>query len=68
LEEASRTTTTTTTYARLAEPGEFTQRAFRHGKLDVLQVEALADLLSADTSSQQQLALRQLDGSLSATQ
>lgn len=51
---------------RLAEPGEFTQRAFASGKLDLLQVEALADLLSADTSAQRSQALAQLDGDLSA--
>jgi tRNA modification GTPase len=50
---------------RVAEPGEFTQRAWLSGKLDVLQVEALADLLSADTSAQRQQALAQLDGALS---
>jgi tRNA modification GTPase len=50
---------------RLAEPGEFTQRAFGKGKLDLVQVEALADILGADTQSQLQLALNQLDGSLS---
>ena len=52
---------------RLAEPGEFTQRAFAAGKLDLLQVEALADLLGADTSRQRQQALVQLDGTLSQT-
>jgi tRNA modification GTPase len=52
---------------RLAEPGEFTQRAFQNGKLDVLQVEALADLLTADTRLQQLQAVKQLDGSLSLT-
>ena len=51
---------------RMAEPGEFTQRAFGRGKLDLVQVEALADLLGADTSSQLQQALQQLDGQLSA--
>ncbi|CAB9527090.1 tRNA modification GTPase [Seminavis robusta] len=50
---------------RMAEPGEFTQRAFAKGKLDLLQVEALADLLTADTSRQRQQALTQLDGTLS---
>jgi tRNA modification GTPase len=51
---------------RMAEPGEFTQRAFGQGKLDLVQVEALADLLGADTSSQLQQALSQLDGTLSS--
>lgn len=52
--------------ARLAEAGEFTQRAYAGGKLDVLQIEALADLLTADTSRQRTQALKQLDGQLSA--
>jgi tRNA modification GTPase len=51
---------------RLAEPGEFTQRAWLSGKLDVLQIEALADLLTADTDKQRAQALQQLDGKLSA--
>lgn len=50
---------------RMAEPGEFTQRAFGNGKLDLVQVEALADILAADTQSQLQQALSQLDGKLS---
>ena len=37
---------------RMAEPGEFTTRAFTNGKLDLVQVEALADILTADTNSQ----------------
>ena len=51
--------------ARMAEKGEFTQRAFAGGKLDLLEVEALADLLTADTQSQRLQALNQLDGKLS---
>jgi tRNA modification GTPase len=51
--------------SRLAEPGEFTQRAFLAGKMDFLQIEALADLLTADTSTQRSQALKQLDGKLS---
>jgi tRNA modification GTPase len=51
--------------SRLAEPGEFTQRAFLAGKMDFLQIEALADLLTADTSTQRAQALQQLDGKLS---
>jgi tRNA modification GTPase len=50
---------------RMAEPGEFTQRAFASGKLDLVQVEALADVLTADTQSQVQQALQQLDGKVS---
>lgn len=49
---------------RWAERGEFTQRAFENGKLNLLQVEALADLLTSDTQMQRQQALRQLDGNL----
>eukprot|EP00548_Thalassiothrix_antarctica_P016634 CAMPEP_0194197252 /NCGR_PEP_ID=MMETSP0154-20130528/77103_1 /TAXON_ID=1049557 /ORGANISM="Thalassiothrix antarctica, Strain L6-D1" /LENGTH=515 /DNA_ID=CAMNT_0038921907 /DNA_START=116 /DNA_END=1663 /DNA_ORIENTATION=+ len=52
-------------HARLAERGEFTQRAFASGKLNLLEVEALADLLTADTQLQRQQALHQLDGRLS---
>lgn len=48
--------------ARAAEAGEFTRRAFLHGKMDLLEVEAVAQLLSANTSSQARLALNQLDG------
>lgn len=50
---------------RLAERGEFTQRAFAAGKLDLLEVEALADLLVSDTATQRRQALSQLDGTLS---
>eukprot|EP00808_Paulinella_micropora_P018544 g8710.t1 len=49
---------------RLAAAGEFTQRAFLHGKLDLTQVEGLADLLAAETERQRQQAVRQLDGAL----
>ena len=52
--------------ARQAEPGEFTRRAVLHGKLDLLQAEAVADLIDARSSAAQQAALRQLDGGLSA--
>lgn len=41
---------------RVAEPGEFTQRAFRHGKMNLLEVEALGDLLAAETVQQARLA------------
>jgi tRNA modification GTPase len=47
---------------RLAEPGEFTRRAFWNGKLDLLQAEAIADLTAAETEAQRRQALRQLDG------
>ena len=49
---------------RLAEPGEFTRRAFHNGKLDLLQAEAIADLVAAETEAQRRQALRQLDGEL----
>lgn len=57
---SSSSLSTTTISSRLAEPGEFTQRAMLNGKLDLLQVEALADLLAADTQRQRQQALQQL--------
>ena len=51
---------------RLAEPGEFTRRAFLNGKLDLVQAEAVADLAAAETEAQRRQALRQLDGRLGA--
>lgn len=51
---------------RLAEPGEFTRRSLENGKLDLLQVEALGDLLSAETVEQLRQAQRQLSGELGA--
>jgi len=49
---------------RLAEPGEFTRRAFLNSKLDLLQAEAIADLAAAETEAQRRQALRQLGGEL----
>ena len=49
---------------RLAEPGEFTRRAFEHGRLDLTGVEALADLIYADTEAQRQQAFRHMRGML----
>lgn len=49
---------------RLAEPGEFTRRAFLNGRLDLTQAEAVADLAAAETEAQRRQALRQLDGAL----
>lgn len=49
---------------RMAEPGEFTRRAFSNGKLDLAQAEGLADLLAAETEAQRRLALRQAEGGL----
>jgi tRNA modification GTPase len=51
--------------ARPAEPGEFTQRAFLNGKLDLAQAEAVADLIDASTESAARSAARALDGALS---
>jgi tRNA modification GTPase len=51
---------------RLAEPGEFTRRAFLNGKLDLVQAEAIADLVAAETDAQRRQARRQLDGELGA--
>ena len=47
---------------RLAEPGEFTRRAFENGKLDLTRVEGLADLIAAETQAQRRQAFRQLKG------
>lgn len=51
--------------ARLAEPGEFTRRAFMNGKLDLCQAEAVADLIEAQSRAARVAALEQLRGSLS---
>jgi tRNA modification GTPase len=51
---------------RLAEPGEFSRRAFQHGRLDLTQAEAIADLVDAETEAQRRQALGQLEGELSA--
>jgi len=51
---------------RLAEPGEFSRRAFQNGKLDLTQAEAIADLVDAETEGQRRQALGQLEGDLSA--
>jgi len=53
---------------RLAEPGEFTRRAFERGKLDLAQAEGVADLVDAETEGQRRQALAQLGGRLSAVQ
>ncbi len=47
---------------RLAEPGEFTRRAFENGRLDLTEVEGLADLIAAETPAQRRHAFRQLKG------
>ncbi len=51
--------------ARLAEPGEFTKRAFLNGRIDLSQAEAVMDLIRAKTDKSMQLAMSQLDGQLS---
>ena len=51
--------------ARLAKPGEFTQRAFLKGKLDLTQAEAVADLIASNTSASQQTALKNIRGGFS---
>lgn len=51
--------------ARLAEPGEFTKRAFLNKRLDLSQAEAVADLIKAKTDSAHESSLKQLEGSLS---
>ncbi|MBP5206810.1 MAG: tRNA uridine-5-carboxymethylaminomethyl(34) synthesis GTPase MnmE [Bacteroidales bacterium] len=50
---------------RLAEPGEFTQRAFLHGKLDLPQAEAVADLIESQSETTHKLAIGQLRGDFS---
>lgn len=50
--------------ARLAEPGEFTLRAYLNGRLDLIQAEAVGDLINAVTPAQARLAMDQLDGTL----
>ncbi len=50
--------------ARMAEPGEFTKRAFLSGKMDLSQAEAVADVINANTKSASDIALNQLSGRL----
>ncbi len=52
--------------ARLAKPGEFTQRAFLHGKFDLAQAEAVADLIHANSEAARKTALNQMRGGFSA--
>jgi tRNA modification GTPase len=51
--------------ARLATPGEFTLRAVAHGKMDLVQAEAVRDFIDAETEHQSKTALRQMEGSVS---
>src|SRR5207248_9246155 len=51
--------------ARLAEPGEFTMRAFLNGRIDLTQAEAVRDLIESQTVYQAKVAAQQLEGALS---
>ena len=51
--------------AKMAAPGEFTQRAFLHGKMDLSQAEAVADVIAAQTAAAHRIALKQLKGGFS---
>jgi tRNA modification GTPase len=51
--------------ARLAQPGEFTKRAFLNGRIDLSQAEAVLDIIRAKTDASKRLALQQLSGTLS---
>lgn len=52
--------------ARMAAPGEFTQRAFLNGKLDLAQAEAVADLIASETKASHQIAFHQMRGGVSS--
>jgi tRNA modification GTPase len=52
--------------ARMADPGEFTQRAFLNGKMDLIQAEAVADLIHSKTALAHRASIEQLNGRLSA--
>jgi tRNA modification GTPase len=51
---------------RIAQPGEFTRRAFENERLDLVEVEGLADVLASETESQRRLAMRQFSGEASS--
>ena len=51
-------------FCRMAEPGEFTRRAFEHNRLGLTEAEAIADLVDAETEQQRRLALQQMEGAL----
>lgn len=53
------------TGCRLAEPGEFSRRAFQNGKLDLAQAEAVADLIASSSAANHKLAMRQMRGGIS---
>ncbi|MBO6081920.1 MAG: tRNA uridine-5-carboxymethylaminomethyl(34) synthesis GTPase MnmE, partial [Bacteroidales bacterium] len=50
---------------RLAEPGEFTRRAFMNGRMDLAQAEAVADVIAADSQAAHRIAMNQLRGGFS---
>ena len=50
---------------RLAEPGEFTKRAFLNGRIDLLEAEAIMDMIDAKTETQRKMAINQIDGKTS---
>jgi tRNA modification GTPase len=52
--------------ARLAEPGEYTFRAYRNGKMDLLQAEAVADLIDSNSEASHKLAIKQMRGGFSS--
>src|SRR5690606_37175068 len=52
--------------ARVAQPGEFTQRAFLNGRIDLSQAEAVADLISAENKASHKVALNQMRGGISS--
>lgn len=52
--------------ARIARPGEYTQRAFMNGKMDLSQAEAVADLIASNTKASQKVAIQQMRGGFSA--
>ena len=54
-----------TSGCRLAEPGEFTKRAFLNGRIDLLEAEAVMDMINAKTNSQRELAVNQITGKVS---
>jgi tRNA modification GTPase len=51
---------------RMAEPGEFTQRAFLNGRMDLSQAEAVADLIASQSKNAHEIALKQLRGNFSS--
>lgn len=53
-------------FLRTAKPGEFTQQALLNGKMDIIQVEALSDLIESETAMQSKAALRQFSGQLNS--